>query len=70
MYCYVDVVVVFTILSGGTETVLTERLYKTTLNTLQRTNYSIFTKMIHRSFTDCMIYRNMDTFIPSARQEL
>ena len=37
MYWYVGVVVTFTTLTGGTETVLTERLDKTTLNTLQRT---------------------------------
>ena len=35
MYQYVDVVVTFTTLTGGTETVLTERLGKTTLNTLR-----------------------------------
>ena len=33
MYCYVGVVVTSTSLAGGTETVLTERLGKTTLNT-------------------------------------
>ena len=32
MYWYVGVVVTFTTLTGGTETVLTERLDKTTLN--------------------------------------
>ena len=25
--------------------------------------------MSHRSFTDCMIYRNMDTFIPSTKRK-
>ena len=34
VYWYVGVVVTFTTLTGGTETVLTERLEKTTLNTL------------------------------------
>ena len=37
VYWYVGVVVTFTTLTGGTETVLTERLDKTTLNTLRRT---------------------------------
>ena len=34
---YVDKVVAFTTSTGGTETVLTERLGKATLNTLRRT---------------------------------
>ena len=34
VYWYMDVVITFTTLTGGTETVLTERLGKTTLNTL------------------------------------
>ena len=37
VYWYVGVVVTFRTLTGGAETVLTERLDKTTLNTLQRT---------------------------------
>ena len=37
MYWYVFVVVTCTTLTGGTETVLTERLDKATLNTLRRT---------------------------------
>ena len=37
MYWYVGVVVACTTLTGGTETVLTERLDKATLNTLRRT---------------------------------
>ena len=37
VYWYVDVVVTFATLTGGTETILTERLDKTTLNTLRRT---------------------------------
>ena len=37
MYWYVGVVVTFTTLTGGTETVLTEKLNKTTLINLQRT---------------------------------
>ena len=37
VYWYVGVVVTFTTLTGGTETVLTERLDKTTLNTLRQT---------------------------------
>ena len=37
VYWYVGVIVTFTILTGGTETVLIERLDKTTLNTLQWT---------------------------------
>ena len=37
VYWYVGVVVTFTTLTGGTETVLTERHDKTTLNTLRRT---------------------------------
>ena len=35
VYWYVGVVVTFTTLTGGTETVLTERLDKTMLNTLR-----------------------------------
>ena len=37
MHWYVGVVVTFTTLTGGTETVLTKRLDKTTLNTLRLT---------------------------------
>ena len=37
LYWYVDVVVTFTTLKGGTETALTERRDKSTLNTLQQT---------------------------------
>ena len=37
VYWYVGVVVTFTTLTGGTETVLTKRLDKTTLNTLRLT---------------------------------
>ena len=29
---------------------------------------STFTEMNHRSFTDCMIYRNMNIFIPSTKR--
>ena len=36
-YCYVGAVVTFTTLKDGTKTVLTVRLDKTTLNTLQQT---------------------------------
>ena len=36
MYWYVGVVVTFTTLTGAIETALTERLDKTTLNTLRR----------------------------------
>ena len=69
LYWYVGVFIAFTTLTGGTETVLTERPDKITLNTLQRTLNSAFTKMSHGSFTDCMAYRNMDTFIPSTNRD-
>ena len=36
LYLYVGVVVTFTTLTGGTETLLTKRLDKTSLNTLRR----------------------------------
>ena len=41
VYSYVDVFVTFTTLTGGTETVLIERLDKATLNTLRRTAHSL-----------------------------
>ena len=37
VYWYLDVVLTFTTLAGGTETVLIKRLDKTTLNTLRQT---------------------------------
>ena len=63
MYWYVGVVVTFTTLTGAIETALTERLDKTTLNHLRRKLTAHSKKRSHSSFTDRMIYRNMDTFI-------
>ena len=50
--------------NSGTDTALTERLDKTTLNTLQRTLTAHSLKWI----TDCMVYKNMDTFITSTKR--
>ena len=71
VYWYVGVVVTFTTLTGGTKTVLTERLDLITLNTLRLTLTAHSLKRVtERSFTDCMIYRNMDTFIPSTKRRI
>ena len=66
----VGVVVTFTTLTGRTETLLTERLDKTALKEHAENINSTFPKMSHRNFTDCMIYRNGDTFIPSTKRRI
>ena len=69
-YWYVGAVVTFTTLTGGTETVLAVRLDKTRFEHFTANINSIVTEMSHRNFTDCMIYRNMDTIIPSTKRRI
>ena len=67
VYWYVGMTVPFTTLTGGTETVLTERFGKTTLITLRQTLTVHLLIKKSRRFTDCIIYRMMDTLITSTR---
>ena len=61
MYWYVGVIVTFTTLTSRTETVLTERLDKITLNTLRRT-LTAHSQKLYRLY-DLQNHGNIHSFI-------
>ena len=60
MYWYVGVVVTFTPSAGGTKNGIDRKTWKNNFDHFTVSIKSTFAKMSHRSFTDCMIYGNMD----------
>ena len=70
VYWYVGVVVTFTTLTGGTETVLTERLDKTTLNTLHRTLTAHSLKWVTQALQIVWFTETLTHSFPASREEL
>ena len=60
VYWYVGVIVTFTPSTGGTKNGIDRKTWKNNFGHFTASINSTFPKMNHRSFTDCMIYRNMD----------